>query len=61
MSTVAEMCELGWEEGGAAWQWRRQLRAWEEEMLGECRDLLFDVVLQPTVSDVWVWRHDSDG
>ncbi|MCI85422.1 protein kinase, partial [Trifolium medium] len=29
--SVAEMCELGWEEGGAAWQWRRQLRVWEEK------------------------------
>ncbi|MCI30206.1 receptor-like kinase, partial [Trifolium medium] len=28
-STIAAMCELGWEEGGAAWQWRRPLRAWE--------------------------------
>ncbi|MCI78710.1 hypothetical protein A2U01_0099981, partial [Trifolium medium] len=28
------MCELGWDEGGAAWQWRRQLRVWEENMLG---------------------------
>jgi hypothetical protein len=25
---VAEMSELGWGEGGAAWAWRRQLWAW---------------------------------
>jgi hypothetical protein len=27
--SVTDMCELGWEEGGAAWQWRRQLWTWE--------------------------------
>ncbi|MCI89653.1 YIPF1-like protein, partial [Trifolium medium] len=31
-STVAEMFALGWGADGAAWEWRRQLRAWEEEM-----------------------------
>ncbi|MCI07423.1 helicase-like protein, partial [Trifolium medium] len=34
--TVAEMFALGWGADGVAWEWRRQLRAWEEEMLGEC-------------------------
>jgi len=24
-STVAEMCQLGWEVGGEAWSWRRRL------------------------------------
>ncbi|GAU40992.1 hypothetical protein TSUD_92170 [Trifolium subterraneum] len=33
--SVAEMFALGWGEGGEAWVWRRQLRVWEEEMLGE--------------------------
>ncbi|GAU50875.1 hypothetical protein TSUD_88620 [Trifolium subterraneum] len=56
--TVDAMCELGWEDGGAAWQWRRQLLAWEEEKLAECRTLLLNVVLQPNISDKWVWRHD---
>ncbi|MCH98404.1 receptor-like protein kinase ANXUR2, partial [Trifolium medium] len=60
-SSVAEMCELGWEEGGAAWQWRRQLWVWEEEMLGECRGLLIDIVMQPNISDQWLWRHDIGG
>ncbi|MCI18579.1 DNA-directed RNA polymerase, partial [Trifolium medium] len=35
-SMVAEMFSLGWGIGGEAWEWRRQLWAWEEEMLGEC-------------------------
>ncbi|MCI20652.1 receptor-like kinase, partial [Trifolium medium] len=39
-STVAEMSSLGWDDGGDAWEWRRQLWAWEEEMLGKCRALL---------------------
>ncbi|GAU35817.1 hypothetical protein TSUD_155920 [Trifolium subterraneum] len=42
--------------GGVAWLWRRQLWAWEEEMLEECRTLLSDIVLQPNVADQWLWR-----
>ena len=49
------MCDLGWEEGGEAWSWRRHLWAWEEEMLEECRTLLDNVVLQPNVPDRWQW------
>ncbi|MCH82213.1 YIPF1-like protein, partial [Trifolium medium] len=60
-STVAAMCELGWEEGGAAWQWRRPLRAWEEEMVGECRDLLAHIVLRTNILDQWLWRPDNGG
>ncbi|MCI52517.1 heat-shock protein, partial [Trifolium medium] len=30
-------------------------------MLGECRNLLYDVVLQPNISDRWLWRHDTGG
>ncbi|MCI26561.1 receptor-like kinase, partial [Trifolium medium] len=45
-SSVAYMCALGWEEGGAPWQWRRPLWAWEEEMLGECMGFLVDIILQ---------------
>ncbi|MCI08753.1 70 kDa peptidyl-prolyl isomerase [Trifolium medium] len=30
-------------------------------MLGECRSLLVDFVLQPNISDKWVWRHDIVG
>jgi hypothetical protein len=35
-STVAEMSSLGWEVGGNAWVWRRQLWVWVEAMLREC-------------------------
>ncbi|PNY18096.1 hypothetical protein L195_g014853 [Trifolium pratense] len=34
------MFSLGWGLDGAAWVWRRQLRAWEEELLRECQSLL---------------------
>ena len=36
LSTVVDMCALGWEDGGDAWSWRRRLWAWEEEMVEEC-------------------------
>jgi hypothetical protein len=45
-STVAEMFSLGWEVGGEAWVWRRQLWVWEEEMLRECQTLLLPFVVQ---------------
>jgi hypothetical protein len=32
--------------------------AWEEELLEECRTLLFDVSVFPNVSDKWVWTPD---
>ncbi|MCI48383.1 receptor-like protein kinase ANXUR2, partial [Trifolium medium] len=57
-STVAVVSDLGWGVGGAVWSWRRQLWAWEEEMLEECMTLLSDIVLQPNVVDQWVWRSD---
>jgi hypothetical protein len=41
---VAEMSELGWGEGGAAW-------ALEEELLGEFRSVLANSVLQSDVVD----------
>ncbi|PNX58735.1 receptor-like protein kinase ANXUR2, partial [Trifolium pratense] len=46
--------------GGEAWEWRRQLRAWEEEMLGECQAFLLTISLQDHVSDRWQWRADLD-
>ncbi|MCI69619.1 helicase-like protein, partial [Trifolium medium] len=55
------MCALGWEEGGATWQWRRPLWAWEEKMLGECRGFLVDITLQPNIADQWIWKHDAGG
>ncbi|CAJ2679133.1 unnamed protein product [Trifolium pratense] len=57
---VAEMFALGWGEGGEAWVWRRQLRAWEEEMLGECQSLLLNIFLQAHSFDRWQWRPDPD-
>ncbi|MCI66593.1 hypothetical protein A2U01_0087851, partial [Trifolium medium] len=30
-------------------------------MLGECRNLLYDIVLEPNISDHWLWRHDIVG
>ncbi|CAJ2678024.1 unnamed protein product [Trifolium pratense] len=59
-ASVADMFMRGWEAGGEAWEWRRQLRAWEEEMLGECQALLLTISLQDHVSDRWQWRTDLD-
>ncbi|PNX79278.1 receptor-like kinase [Trifolium pratense] len=42
--TITMMKGLRWDEGGAAWMWRRQLWALEEEMLVECRELLSDIL-----------------
>jgi hypothetical protein len=59
-STVAEMYSLGWEVGGEAWVWRRQLWVWDEEMLRECQILLLPVTLQVELPDRWLWRPDPD-
>ncbi|CAJ2627870.1 unnamed protein product [Trifolium pratense] len=59
-ASVAEMFMRGWGAGGEAWEWRRQLRAWEEEMLGECQAFLLTISLQDHVSDRWQWRADLD-
>ena len=60
--TVKDMFEHGWGEEDDAWQWRRVLRVWEEELLAECRLLLADVSLQPFSYDVWQWLPDpSEG
>jgi len=52
------MFALGWDEGGGAWRWRRQLWAWEEELVEECRTLLLNVSLQVENDDVWTWIPD---
>ncbi|XP_024630889.1 uncharacterized protein [Medicago truncatula] len=54
LSTVADMVD------GEAWNWRRRLRVWEEDMLEECRLLINGVVLQSDISDRWQWDSDSD-
>jgi hypothetical protein len=59
--TVRDMFLLGWEDGGEAWRWRCSLWVWEEEMLAECRELLHDVPLQDTTSDMWQWHLDPIG
>ncbi|GAU48515.1 hypothetical protein TSUD_244350 [Trifolium subterraneum] len=58
--TVAEMFSLGWGVAGEAWQWMRQLWAWEEEMLRECQTLLLGISLQVQSSDRWQWQPDPD-
>ncbi|PNX90389.1 hypothetical protein L195_g046513, partial [Trifolium pratense] len=57
---VVEMFMQGWETGGEAWVWRRQIGAWEEEMSGECQSLLLTLSLQDHVSDRWQWQSDLD-
>ncbi|GAU49945.1 hypothetical protein TSUD_408400 [Trifolium subterraneum] len=53
LRTVAEMFSLGWGTDGVAWEWRRQLWAWEEEMSRECQSLLSNLSLQAQSSDRW--------
>ncbi|GAU18975.1 hypothetical protein TSUD_178920 [Trifolium subterraneum] len=57
---VADMFQLGWGIGGDAWVWRRPLRAWEEELLGECQALLLTISLQDHSVDRWLWQSDMD-
>jgi len=44
-----------------AWQWRRRLWVWEEELVEECRDLLLTVILQDSSSNRWLWLPDQIG
>ncbi|GAU49358.1 hypothetical protein TSUD_191840 [Trifolium subterraneum] len=53
------MFALGWEAGGEAWEWWRQLWAWKEELVRECQDLLHDFYVQAQSSDVWQWQPDT--
>ncbi|PNX74066.1 heat shock protein [Trifolium pratense] len=54
------MFMFGWESGGEAWVWRRQLWAWEEELVGECHILLSKITLQDQVSGSWQWRPELE-
>lgn len=56
--TVGAMQALGWGEDGEAWRWRRRLFAWEEDLVVEIRNLLSNISLQDSESDVWLWRPD---
>ncbi|CAJ2632329.1 unnamed protein product [Trifolium pratense] len=58
--SVADMFALGWGADGGAWEWRRSLWVWEEEMLGECQSLLLDISLQNQAIDRWQWSLDPD-
>ena len=60
-ASVATLFSLGLMHGGEGWRWRRRLWAWEEDLLEECRTLLFDVSVFPNVSDKWVWLSDPVG
>ncbi|AES70860.1 transmembrane protein, putative [Medicago truncatula] len=44
---------------GGAWSWRRRLFAWEEDLVGECRNLLNNVTFQVHSGDHWQWNLDS--
>jgi len=55
------MFAKGWGNGGGAWECRRMLWNWEEEMIGECRLLLVNVVLQDNIPDQWKWTLDTSG
>jgi len=55
MLTVAQMFDLGWDEGGEAWKWRKRLLAWKEDTVEECRTLLLTIVLKVDTNDVWTW------
>jgi hypothetical protein len=53
--TVVDMFILGMGEGGESWRLRLRLLAWEEKLVGECRDLLHNVTLQVDTEDHWLW------
>jgi len=44
-----------------AWGCRRRLWDWEEELIGECRRLPDNFVLQTDVFDRWQWLPDIEG
>jgi len=50
---------MGVEDGGGAWQWRRRLWVWEEELVEECMDLLLTLSLHESSVDRWVWLPDQ--
>ena len=59
--TVRTMFLLGVDVGGEAWQWRRRLWAWEENLVEECMTLLLTVSLQKSSIDRWLWLPDQGG
>jgi len=57
-STMAQMFDWGWGEGGEAWKWRRRLWTWEDKLVEECMNFLLTVVMQVDSVDVWLWVPD---
>ncbi|KEH35218.1 hypothetical protein MTR_3g082355 [Medicago truncatula] len=51
---------LGWGEDGEVWGWRRQLMAWEEELVEEVKLLFANVSLQDSSMDAWLWCPNTD-
>ena len=45
MGDGGENGEKGVGGGGAAWEWRRPMLAWEEESVSECFVMLHDIIL----------------
>lgn len=45
-------------ERGLVWVWRCRLLAWEEESVRECSILLYNIVLQESVTNTWRWLLD---
>ncbi|KAK2382490.1 hypothetical protein QL285_070021 [Trifolium repens] len=58
LRSVAEMFSSGWGQMERLGVWRRQLWAWEEEMLRECQILLLTVTVHVVLPDRWQWRLD---
>jgi hypothetical protein len=57
--SIFDMCQLGWEEEGDVWSWRRMLFAWGEEVVGKLLLLLQNVILQVERDDIWLWTLES--
>jgi len=58
-TTMVDMFHLGYGKGGETWKWRLRLLAWEEYLVGECREILHNVILQVNDEDKWFWQLNS--
>lgn len=57
--SVFDMCQLRWAIDGEAWSWRRGLFVWEQELVGELRLLVQNVILQVDKEDRWILSLES--